>query len=360
MRCAVILAFVFSLAAQDSRFNARSRLVLVPVTVADANGRNVNGLEAPDFLLLDNRRERKVTVDTIATGVAPIALVIAVQSSGISIPVLEKVRKIGAMIQPLVTGERGCAGVVSFAEKIEWLQECTNNPDAIQRALYRLRPGDHKHAVMLDAVTSAIDRLRKQPNARRVLLLISESRDRGSETDLQTVTIAAQSADVTVYALTYSAVKTAFTSKAPLSPQPHAASPQTTPEQDAMHTANGAPPSRYNPYSPKLIPQNQSVDVPAAIGELARLGNVNTTQALAEATGGITFPFTRQQGLERAIARFGAELHSQYVLSFVPEDVGPGYHKLEVSLARTGRFHIRARPGYWPAAEPQPQSEPRP
>jgi VWFA-related protein len=349
MRCAVILAFVLPLAAQDSRFNVRSRLVLVPVTVSDSNGHSVDGLEASDFLLLDDQRERKVTVDTIATGVAPIALVIAVQSSGISTPVLEKVRKIGAMVQPLVTGERGCAGVVSFAEKVAWLQECTSDPDAIQRALYRLQPGEHKEAAMLDAVNQAIDRLRKQPNARRVLLLISESRDRGSETDLKTVTIAAQSADVTIYALTYSAIKTAFTSKAPLTLQSHDKSPQTTPESDVMHTANGAPPSKYNQI---IIPEDQRVDLIAGIGELARLSQPNTTQVLAEATGGVTFPFTRQKGLEDAIQKFGAELHSQYVLSFVPQDAAPGYHNLEVSLARTGRFRIRARPGYW-STEPR-------
>jgi hypothetical protein len=79
---------------------------------------------------------------------------------------------------------------------------------------------------------------------------------------------------------------------------------------------------------------------------------VNATQVLAAATGGTTFPFTRQQGLETAIARFGTELHSQYVLSFVPQDAAPGYHNLEVSLARTGRYHIRARPGYW-STEPR-------
>jgi hypothetical protein len=147
--------------------------------------------------------------------------------------------------------------------------------------------------------------------------------------------------------LTYSALKTAFTTKAPLTQQPHDKSPQTTPEQDGMHTANGAPPSPYNTVSPKLVPEGQSVDAFAILSELGRLGNVNTTQALAAATGGITFPFTLQKGLETAIAKFGAELHSQYVLSFVPQDAAPGYHNLEVSLARTGRFHIRARPGYW-------------
>lgn len=349
MRYAVILAFVLPLTAQDSRFNARSRLVLVPVTVTDANGRSVDGLEAADFLLLDNARARKVTVDTIATGVAPIALVIAVQSSGISTAVLEKVRKIGAMIQPLITGERGCAALLSFAESVTWLQDCTKNPDALQRAFNQLRPGEHKEAAMLDAVNESVERLRKQPNSRRVLLLISESRDRGSESDLETVTIAAQSADVTIYAATYSAVKTALTSKAPLSEQPRTKSPQATPESEAMGTLDGRPPSLFNP---KLTPEAQRVDFRAGIREILRLHQTNTTQALAAVTGGIAFPFTRQKGLEDAIQKLGAELHSQYILSFAPEDSAPGYHKLEVSLAREGRFHIRARPGYWPA-DPQ-------
>src|ERR1019366_8979779 len=91
--------------------------------------------------------------------------------------------------------------------KVAWLQDCTNNADAIQRALSRLKPGDHKQAVMLDAVNAAIEHLAKRPNARRVLLLISESRDRGSETDLKAVTKAAQSADVSIYAFTYSVLR---------------------------------------------------------------------------------------------------------------------------------------------------------
>jgi VWFA-related protein len=243
--------------------------------------------------------------------------------------------------------------VVSFAETVAWLQECTNNADALERALHRLQPGEHIKAAMLDAVNEAIERLRKQPNARRILLLISESRDRGSETDLETVTIAAQSADVTIYALTYSAVVAAFTSKAPLTRQSRTKSPQTTPEQDAMHTANGAPPSKYNPYSPKLVPEGQSVDVLAAIREILRLGQTNTTQALAAVTGGIAIPFTRQKGLEDAIQKLGVELHSQYVLSFAPQDSAPGYHQIEVSLARGGSFNIRARPGYWSTPEPR-------
>ena len=82
----------------------RSPLVIVPVSVTDAKGRFVSDLDASDFMVFDNGRAQKATVDTIDTGVAPIALVVAVQSSGISAAVIEKTRKIGVMIRPMVTG----------------------------------------------------------------------------------------------------------------------------------------------------------------------------------------------------------------------------------------------------------------
>lgn len=346
MRSALAVLACIPLSAQDPRFAANSRLVLVPVNVTDANGRPVEGLEASDFLVADNSRPQKAGVDTIDTGVAPIALVIAVQSSGISTAVLEKVRKVGAMIQPLITGDRGCAGLVSFSEGIRWFQDCTKDPHELARAFYELRPGEHKEARMLDAANSAIERLSRHPNARRVLLLISESRDRGSETDLDAVAVAAQSAGVTVYAATYSAFKTAFTSKAPVSEPGPPARPKTASE--TMGTINGAPP---NPWNPKIPPPEHQVDILGGIGELARLAKTNTTEVLSKSTGGATFPFTKQKALEEAIQKLGAELHSQYLLSFVPEGGAPGYHSLEVRVTRPGEFHIRARPGYWSKQE---------
>ena len=231
MRWPWLLGCVLCLSAQDSRFDVRSRLVLAPVTVTDSQGRTIDDLESPDFLVLDNGRERKVAVDTIATGVAPIALLVAVQSSGISAAVLEKVQRIGPMIQPLVTGERGCAGLLSFAENVIWLQHCTSDGRAFERALDQLRPGDHKAARMIDAVEAAVGNLRERPNTRRVLLLVSESRDRGSEAELETATVAAQSAGVTIYTATYSALLTGFTSKAKVSEPGRTMKPKPPPRR---------------------------------------------------------------------------------------------------------------------------------
>ena|SRR5579872_4506964 len=347
MRCLVWLMATVSLAGQAPQFGVQSRLVLVPVTVTDAKGRTIDGLEPKDFVLLDKGRPQKVTVDTIATGVAPIALVVAIQASGISKAVLEKVHKIGAMIQPLVTGERGCAAVVAFSQRIVWIQECTSNDDALSRAFEQVRPGAAKSARMLDAVRESIERLGQHPNSRRILLLISESRDRGSEVALEQVAVTAQTAGVTVYAATYSAFKTAFTSKSSTGAEPLAPTRAKTP-MDETGTISGGP-TRCGPLGcpdPPLPPAEQRVDLLGGVGELVRLGKTNTTLALATGTGGETFPFTRLKGLEEAIQKFGAELHSQYLLSFTPDDSTDGYHPLEVQVAG-GDFRIRARPGYW-------------
>lgn len=339
MRCALaILMAVLLPAQQQETFDAQSRLVLVPVTVVDSKGRFIDGLEAADFIVLDNGRPQPVTVDTLATGVAPIALVIGVQTSGISVPVLEKVRRIGSMVQPLVTGSRGCAALVAFAQTVRWLAECANDTDPLQRALAQLQPGEAKSGRMLDAASGAIDRLRKMANHRRVLLLISESRDRSSESDLESVVHAAQAASVTVYAATYSAFKTAFTTKAssrdpiPSRPVPPRYDPKNPPRRDR---------------EPIMPPPEQRVDILGGLGELNRLGKPNTAQILASATGGTTFPFTRQKGLETAIEKLGAELHSQYVLSFSPATAEQGFHRLEVKLARAGEYRLRTRAGYW-------------
>jgi VWFA-related protein len=347
MRCVFFPLLAISLAAQEPHFDVGSRLVLVPVTVTDRKGHSIYGLETADFRLYDNGRRQVASVDTIDTGVAPVALVVAIQSSGISAAVLDKVRGVGSMIQPLITGERGSAAVMSFADQVVWMQDWTKDPDALDRAFHAvrpvLRPGEEKAAHMLDAVQLAVERLRAQPNTRRVLFLISESKDRGSRTALKVAATAAQSAGVTVYAATYSAYKTAFASKEPVT-RPHTPVKPQTP-LDEMGSVDGAPPDRYGER--RIPPPEQQVDVLGAIAELARIGETSTAEALAKGTGGAIIPFTRQKALEQAIGKLGAELGRQYVISFVPEGSAPGYHTIHVHVTRPGEFQIRARPGYW-------------
>jgi VWFA-related protein len=200
---------------------------------------------------------------------------------------------------------------------------------------------------MLDAAHAAIERLRQRANVRRVLLLISESRDRSSETSLDAVVPAAQTAGVTVYAAAYSAFKTAFTTKSSATGAPRQPKRPERPSEETGTLKGTYPTQNPTNADPRLPAPEQRVDILGGIGELVRLGKTKTTEALATATGGATFSFARLKGLEDAIEKLGVELHTQYVLSFVPEAPEPGFHRLEVRVSRRGEFRVRARPGYW-------------
>jgi len=342
MRWASLVVCAAFLVAQETHFDVRSRLVLAPVTVTDGSGRLVPGLEASDFAVLDNNRPQKIIVDSIDTGLPRIALMIVVQSSGIAEPAIEKAKHLGSMIQPVITGERGCAGVVAFDERVIWLQQCTGDSDALRGAFLALRPAGYKTARMLDAVSSAVSHLRQERNARRVVLLISESRDRGSESTLEQVMADAQAADVAIYAATFSALATAVTSKVPVH-LPVSKLPNQTPSQETMHTATGAPPSKYNPV---VRPNEQRIDVKSGIQEIARKFGTNTTDVLTGGTGGTVFSFTKAKALEEVILKLGDELHGQYIISFVPDPPEGGYHTLEFKVTRKGTFEVRGRAGY--------------
>lgn len=296
---------------------SESRLVMVPVVVLDASGAYVTDLGVDDFDLLDDSVPRKVRVDTSDTGVAPISLIVAVQRAAISAAVLAKVRKIGAMIQPLITGERGEAAVIAFDDELHTVQEFTSDPVAISDAFTGLTTGSQAlTARMLDAVelSSKMFAARKT-DSRRVLLIVAESRDRGSHLKLDRAVQLAQQEGIVVYAATYSAYATPFTAR-----------PSDAPPLD----------SDFNPLG--------------AITELGRNAKKLAARRLATETGGAQFSFLKQRGLEHIITETGADLHSQYLLSFTPPSgATAGLHHIEVRVKGGEKYHVRARRAYWVA-----------
>ncbi len=114
--------------AQEPTFRATVPLVIAPTTVTDHKGSFVDGLTEKDFLLYDNRRPQQIRVDV---HFVPISLVIAVQSSTLAAPALSRIRKIGSLIEPLVTGERGEAAVFIFDSQVDHIQNITSDERAL-------------------------------------------------------------------------------------------------------------------------------------------------------------------------------------------------------------------------------------
>lgn len=305
------------LLAQDTVIRTTVPLVLVPTTVTDRHGKTIDGLIESDFELLDNGKPVRHSLETT---VQPIALVVAVQTSAIAGPALAKVQKIGAMFEPLVVGDGGIAAIVTYSDEVKVWQAFTHNAGDFTERMREIEP-DGAGAHMNDAVIEAVDLLAARPKFRRVLVVIGESRDRGSQAKFQDAITRAQAANVTIYPVNYSVYKTSFTSRGE---------------------------ERFKRSGDLVYANGGGMNLLAVISEIGRMGTRNAGEALARYTGGEKLSFTKLAGLERVIAKVGEDMHSQYLLSFQAGSVeSKVYHNITVNVKRP-EVIVRARPGYWP------------
>ena len=311
--CAFFCALVVS--AQDLTIRTSVPLILVPTSVTDRHGKIIDGLNENDFKVLDNG---KPVPHRLEVSQRPIALVVAVQTSTISGAVLAKVQKIGSMFEPLVAGDRGLVSLLTYSHKITLVQPFTGDGKLFSAKMRHLEP-DGGAAKLNDVVVEAVKLMEDRGNYRRVLIVIGESKDRGSSAKLEEAITKAQAANVTIYPVNYSAYATPFTSKGD------------------ERFASGQ----------RVYDSGAGLNLLSIFAEIGRLGAQNAAEELSKYTGGERLSFAKLSGLEKVIAKVGDDLHTQYLLSFSPaESTGPTYHQITVNVKNRDAL-IRARPGYW-------------
>jgi VWFA-related protein len=317
---------------------ATVRLVIAPTTVTDKSGKLVDGLRAEDFRLLDNGVPQRINMDV---SVPPLSLVVVIQTGAMAEAALPKIRKLGSLVEPLILGDRGEAAVVAFDDRIRVVRDFTSNSDRLTTALSRVSVNG-EGGRMIDAVAEAVRLLRGRPEyRRRVILLLSETKDRASESTLDQAITDAQRHNVTIYPVTFSPFLTKLTTKRePDSEIPPG--PKFEPPRAAV--LGNLPPGAMA----------SNINLKALATEIGRLGKENAAEAFAKLTGGELHAFVRQNALERAIADIGEELHGQYLISYTPTSAGrEAFHAIEVKVNRPG-LQIRTRPAYWEPESTQP------
>jgi VWFA-related protein len=299
---------------QQPTFKSQSPLVIVPVTVSSKSGERLWGLKESDFQLLDNGRERKVTVEPWGTYQSHVALVVVIQTSTISKAALLKVKKMAAMLDD-ITGDGGEVAVITADSEVKTRLDFTTRWEPIQETFEKLYASGGKTGQVLDGVDAAIALLsKKPPEQRRLILLLSETRDRGSEAKASDVLTHAEQQNVTIYTANYSAYVTPFTTKA----------------------------SELQPVG------EGGLDIIGLFTEIAHATKQNVGKALADYTGGRNLSFETVHRLEDDLTEIGKEVHSQYQLSFVPDsETNAVYHQVTVRVRDHPDALVRARPGYW-------------
>jgi len=312
LRLVMALLLALPLPSQSPTIRATAPLVVLSTSVTDRQGKSIHGLTSADFVLLDGSARKPVNVDLVDFGLPPIALVVLVQTSARSLSALAKIRKVGAMIPEAVVGANGEVAVIAFDDEIRIVEDFTRSEDVISEAFAKLKPRDSSAARTIDAIERSLALLGSRPGPRRsAILIIGESRDRGSKSKLADLQMNLQRSGVTVYSMRYSAYLAPFTTK----------------------------PEDYEPGGGDYLD---------GIKDLARLGNLNTMEMLTRTTGGLDLSFETKSKLEKDLMRLAGDIHNRYLISFVP-DVGAAqrFHPITLQVKDWPDAVVLTRPGYW-------------
>src|SRR5258706_5020787 len=203
----LVLALVTGSAAsclsQETTFHSQSNVVVIPALVKSAKGEIVYGLGAKDFVVEDDGVEQPVRLDEAAEG-SVVSVVVAIQRGRRANYEFPRIRGLSAMLDPLIEAGLGRVAIVEFDSQVQLVQDFSSNPDRIAENLKGLQAGDGGAAI-LDAVDYSVKLLGKAPKERpRVLLLISETRDHGSQAKVDDVVAEIGQSSAAVYALAFS------------------------------------------------------------------------------------------------------------------------------------------------------------
>jgi Ca-activated chloride channel homolog len=301
--------------AEQLKHSIRSRVneVTAPVTVRDPKGEMVFDLRQDNFRVYDNGAEQKI--DHFDVGGDPLSIVLVIESSSHIEPMFPSIKHAGIVFTETVMALTSEAAVISYDSTVDLHQKFTTDPDSVQYALEHL-PLGVSDAHLYDAMAKGIAMLDERPAVRRrIMLVVGESQDTGSENRLGEVLRQAQLANVTIYSIGLSTAMADLRKK----------------------------PDHVNEY-PDLL---------ALAVWLVKTGkNALTTNSLAvasEATGGLHVATMKDRSIEKAIDEIGGELHAQYTIGYRPHDEDPeGYHEIKVVVDRA-KVSVRTRPGYYVA-----------
>jgi VWFA-related protein len=330
--------------AEQLKHAIRTRVdeVVAPVTVRDTSGEMVLDLTKENFHIYDNGSEQKI--DSFDVGGEPLSIVLAVETSSHIAPMFPSVQQTGIIFTETVMGQTSEAAVVSFDDSVRVVRKFTTDPDGIQTGVNTLTTGS-EGSHLYDAMDEGIGLLEERPQARRrILLIVGEAQDTGSEMKFGEVLRRAQLANVTIYSVALSTAMADLRAKRDPYEAPQIGPPGTYP----VPTPNGQPPT------PQVESQmGGNIDYLALAIWLVKTGkNAILPSSLAiasKATGGMNLSVKRDASIQKAMDEIGGELHAQYTVSYRPAGgVSTGYHEIRVTVDRAA-VTVRSRPGYYVA-----------
>lgn len=171
-----------------------TRVVLVPVAVNDELGRPVAGLEAEHFRILDNKAPQKIT--SFAMDEAPVALGLIFDVSGsMSSGITQARRAANLFFNTSNPGDQFL--LVEFGDRPRLTVPLTSDMAHINYQLLFNKAGGS--TALIDGVYMGMHEVKKSPNARKALVVVSDGLDNNSRYSTGELKSLLQESEVLVY-----------------------------------------------------------------------------------------------------------------------------------------------------------------
>ena len=276
-------------------------LVNVLFTVTDRRGKLVTDLSQKELKLLEDNRVQSITNFSRETDL-PLTIALLIDTST-SIRDRFKFEQEAAIdfLYRTIRPKKDKGLLITFDSAIELVQDYTDNPEVLAKAIRQVRPGGGTK--MLDALYLACQEKLKSETGRKLIILISDGDDNLSLETVNSTLEMAQRSDVAIF--TISTNSSGFFGL-------------TAPKAD------------------KLL------------------------KRLADETGGRAFFPSNERDLQDAFAQIQRDLREQYLVAYSPSNKARdgSYRKIEIQVItpemREKNLKLTYRPGYFAKSGPEP------
>ncbi len=330
--------------------------VTIPVVIRDKHDKFVTNLTKDDFTLTEDGKPQNIRSFAPATS-EPITVGLIIDTSQSQRGNIDQIRTASKhFLEQILTNPKDKAFVLHFDREVELLQDTTAARDKLLASLDLLSAAPSEEArndtsssdddsrrkwrgpadVVYDSIYLAANELMNKQQGRKILVLVSDGGDSDSKVSAVSAIEATQQANTVIYSL-YLKGEESFRDN-------------TSPRDGADRRRNGStwpgggggwPGGGGNGGGSEGGDRRTQQDA-------KRVDGRKTLEHISSKTGGHIFEATKKDNLDRAYNDLVEELHSQFLLTYAPEQSGSNsFHQVSL-IPKKKDMTVQIQDGYYP------------
>src|SRR5712691_2218116 len=194
---AIVAASQAQRTAGDERVMVDTDLVTLSVSVTNAEGQAIPGLEKSAFTVFDNKAPQAISFFSDDDAPASIAIVFDTSGSMSGRKIARAKEALADFIQ--TSHDRDEYFLIDFNSQARLLFDRTRDGDALLRKLTYAEP--HGNTALYDAVYLGIEKLMRGAYQKRAIILVSDGEDNDSRYSFNELRRSLRESDITIYAI---------------------------------------------------------------------------------------------------------------------------------------------------------------